>query len=266
MPNPCCRERRKRTMRTWRWPRPTTSSEPFRRHALFAWFGGIQATRSSHGATGKKPSTETVLAAVRADFAGARSAQGKTGRGGAKAPAANSAKTTRKARSLQPRVCQGDGPDHSLHNASSARFLPVGAQRLFKKQRQAILFWNRIAIPQLEAEAGICFKRLVEGPRNFSSTGGGTGLGGPTPCSELAARMFLIGRREEPLRVTCDEIHRAGGEAAFTTCDVRDTEPVEAAAAKARRQFGEINASVNNAAGNSLPGRKSSTPNAFNAG
>src|SRR6266478_9523337 len=83
-------------------------------------------------------------------------------------------------------------------------------------------------------------------------TGGGSGLGRSMALrfAELGARMFLVGRREEPLRQTCDEIHRAGGAAACAACDVRDHEAVEAAAAKAEEQFGEINALVNNAAGN----------------
>src|SRR5207302_3794155 len=83
--------------------------------------------------------------------------------------------------------------------------------------------------------------------------------------AELGARMFLVGRREEPLRETCDEIHRAGGAAAYTACDVRDYGTVEAAAAKAEEQFGEINALVNNAAGNFMARTEKLTPNAFNA-
>src|SRR5258708_8568553 len=79
--------------------------------------------------------------------------------------------------------------------------------------------------------------------------------------AELGARMFLVGRREEPLRQTCDEIHRAGGAAAYAACDVRDHEAVEAAAAKAEEQFGEINALVNNAAGNFMARTHKPTPN-----
>src|SRR3982074_214718 len=81
----------------------------------------------------------------------------------------------------------------------------------------------------------------------------------------LGARMFLVGRREEPLRETCEEIHRAGGAAAFTTCDVREYGAVETAAAKAEEQFGEINALVNNAAGNFMARTEKLTANAFNA-
>src|ERR1700746_756195 len=81
----------------------------------------------------------------------------------------------------------------------------------------------------------------------------------------LGARIFLVGRRKDPLRETCEEIHRTGGSAAYTTCDVRDYGAVEAAAAKAEEQFGEINTLVNNAAGNFMARTEKLTPNAFNA-
>jgi len=77
--------------------------------------------------------------------------------------------------------------------------------------------------------------------------------------------MFLVGRREDPLRETCDEILRAGGAAAYATCDVRDFSSVDAAASKAEEQFGEINTLVNNAAGNFIARTEKLTPNAFNA-
>src|SRR5260370_4856534 len=79
------------------------------------------------------------------------------------------------------------------------------------------------------------------------------------------ARIFLVGRREGPLRETCEEIQRTGGAAAYTTCDVRDYGAVEAAAAKAEEQFGEINTLVNNAAGNFVARTEKLTPNAFTA-
>ena len=98
-------------------------------------------------------------------------------------------------------------------------------------------------------------------------TGGGTGLGRSMALrfAGLGARMFLVGRREEPLRETCDEILRAGGAAAYATCDVRDFTSVEAAASKAEEQFGEITTLVNNAAGNFIARTEKLTPNAFNA-
>ena len=109
-------------------------------------------------------------------------------------------------------------------------------------------------------------ENLLKG-RAIFLTGGGTGLGRSMALrfAGLGARMFVVGRREEPLRATCDEIHRAGGSAAFASCDVRDYGSVEAAAAKAEEQFGEINVLVNNAAGNFMARTEKLTPNAFNA-
>lgn len=111
------------------------------------------------------------------------------------------------------------------------------------------------------------FQRDLLKNRAIFITGGGTGLGRSMALrfAELGARLFLVGRREEPLRETCEEILRLGGAAAFTTCDVRDYAAVEAAVAQAEQQFGEINALVNNAAGNFIARTETLSPNAFNA-
>jgi len=107
---------------------------------------------------------------------------------------------------------------------------------------------------------------LLKG-RAIFLTGGGTGLGRSMALrfAELGARVFLVGRREQPLRETCEEILRVGGAAAFTTCDVRDYAAVETAVAQAEQQFGEINALVNNAAGNFIARTEKLSPNAFNS-
>jgi NAD(P)-dependent dehydrogenase (short-subunit alcohol dehydrogenase family) len=111
------------------------------------------------------------------------------------------------------------------------------------------------------------FQRDLLKDRAIFITGGGTGLGRSMALrfAELGARMFLVGRREEPLRETCEEILRLGGAAAFTTCDIRDYAAVEAAVAQAEQQFGKINALVNNAAGNFIARTERLSPNAFNA-
>ena len=98
-------------------------------------------------------------------------------------------------------------------------------------------------------------------------TGGGTGLGRSMALrfAGLGARMFLVGRREAPLMETCDEIHRSGGAAAFTTCDVRDYASVEAAANAAEQQYGQIDTVVNNAAGNFIARTEKLSVNAFNS-
>ena len=98
-------------------------------------------------------------------------------------------------------------------------------------------------------------------------TGGGSGLGRSMALrfAELGARIFIAGRREQPLMEVCDEIHRAGGAAAFARCDVRDPTAVEAAAAAADQQYGRIDTLVNNAAGNFMARTETLSPNAFNA-
>ncbi|HET6931105.1 MAG TPA: SDR family oxidoreductase [Candidatus Acidoferrum sp.] len=98
-------------------------------------------------------------------------------------------------------------------------------------------------------------------------TGGGSGLGRSMAIhfAKLGARLFVVGRREEPLKSTCDDIHREGGAAAYATCDVRDYDAVEAAFSAAEAQFGEVDTLVNNAAGNFMARTEKLSPNAFNA-
>lgn len=98
-------------------------------------------------------------------------------------------------------------------------------------------------------------------------TGGGTGLGRSMALhfALLGARLFLVGRREAPLREVCDEIRRGGGTAAYASCDVRDHAAVEAAAQRAYEAFGRIDTLVNNAAGNFMARTEKLSANAFNA-
>lgn len=103
--------------------------------------------------------------------------------------------------------------------------------------------------------------------RTIFLTGGGTGLGRSMALhfAMLGARIFLVGRREQPLAEVCDEIRRGGGSAAFASCDVRDYGAVETAANLACEKFGAIDTVVNNAAGNFMARTEKLTPNAFNA-
>jgi len=98
-------------------------------------------------------------------------------------------------------------------------------------------------------------------------SGGGSGLGKSMALrfASLGARIFVVGRREQPLAETCDAIRQAGGTAGFATCDVRDYAAVEAAASKAYEQFGRVDTVVNNAAGNFIARTEKLSPNAFNA-
>src|SRR5260370_15791596 len=79
----------------------------------------------------------------------------------------------------------------------------------------------------------------------------------------LGTKMFIIGRREDPLKETCEAIRSTGGTAAYTACDVRDFAAVEAAADKAAAEFGRIDTVINNAAGNFMARTEKLSPNAF---
>jgi NAD(P)-dependent dehydrogenase (short-subunit alcohol dehydrogenase family) len=103
--------------------------------------------------------------------------------------------------------------------------------------------------------------------RCFFLTGGGSGLGRSMSLhfARLGASMFIVGRREDPLRDVCEEIKHAGGSAAYATCDVRDYRAVEAAVDQAYQKFGRMDSLINNAAGNFMARTEKLTPGGFNA-
>ncbi|MFZ0213678.1 MAG: SDR family oxidoreductase [Candidatus Acidiferrales bacterium] len=107
---------------------------------------------------------------------------------------------------------------------------------------------------------------LLKG-RTILITGGGTGLGRSMALrfAELGANLFLLGRREEPLASTCEEIRVKKARAAYVTCDVRDFAAVESAIAAAEKEFQRVDTLVNNAAGNFIARTEKLSPNAFNA-
>jgi NAD(P)-dependent dehydrogenase (short-subunit alcohol dehydrogenase family) len=111
------------------------------------------------------------------------------------------------------------------------------------------------------------FDKNMFAGRAIFLTGGGTGLGRSMALhfAALGARMFIAGRRHEPLEQVCAEIHKSGGQAGYAVCDVRDHVSVEAASEKAEAQFGAIDSLVNNAAGNFIARTESLSPNAFHA-
>ncbi len=103
--------------------------------------------------------------------------------------------------------------------------------------------------------------------RTILITGGGTGLGRSMALrfAELGANLFLVARREEPLRQTAEEIAAKGGAAGFATCDVHDFAAVELAMEAAVKQFGHVDTLVNSAAGNFIARTERLSPNAFAA-
>lgn len=103
--------------------------------------------------------------------------------------------------------------------------------------------------------------------RSILITGGGTGLGRAMALrfAELGASLFLLGRREQPLRTTCNEIREKGARAGYACCDVREFAAVEKAIAAAEGQLGRVDTLINNAAGNFIARTEKLSPNAFNA-
>ena len=110
------------------------------------------------------------------------------------------------------------------------------------------------------------FEKNLLKDRAIFLTGGGTGLGRSMALhfASLGAKIFVIGRREDPLKQTCEKIRGAGGLAAYATCDVRDFAAIEGAADKADAEFGRIDTVINNAAGNFMARTEKLSPNAFN--
>jgi NAD(P)-dependent dehydrogenase (short-subunit alcohol dehydrogenase family) len=107
---------------------------------------------------------------------------------------------------------------------------------------------------------------LLKG-RTILITGGGTGLGRSMALrfAELGANLFLVARREEPLKETVEAIHAKGAAAAYASADIRDFAAVEQVVAGADKEFGRVDTLVNNAAGNFIARTEKLSPNAFNA-
>src|SRR5271154_1781550 len=103
--------------------------------------------------------------------------------------------------------------------------------------------------------------------RTILLTGGGTGLGRSMAMrfAELGANIFLVARREEPLKETVEAIRAKGAKAGYALADVRDFEAVEKAVGAAEIQFGAVDTLVNNAAGNFIARTEKLTPTAFTA-
>jgi NAD(P)-dependent dehydrogenase (short-subunit alcohol dehydrogenase family) len=107
---------------------------------------------------------------------------------------------------------------------------------------------------------------LLKG-RTILITGGGTGLGRSMALrfAELGANLFLVARREEPLKETAEAIRAKGAAAAYASADIRDFAAVEQVVAAADKEFGRVDTLVNNAAGNFIARTEKLSPNAFNA-
>ncbi len=92
---------------------------------------------------------------------------------------------------------------------------------------------------------------LLRGKTAFI-TGGGSGIGQRIAerFAEHAAKVMLLGRKQEKLDAAAASIRSRGGEASTCSADVRDYAAMETALAKTHDQFGAIDIVVCGAAGN----------------
>ena len=84
-------------------------------------------------------------------------------------------------------------------------------------------------------------------------TGGGTGLGRSMAEAflRLGAKVCIASRRMEVLQATADELQKATGGAVLpVACDVRDWRAVDHLLEQVLKEFGQMDALVNDAAGN----------------
>src|ERR1700740_1926958 len=103
--------------------------------------------------------------------------------------------------------------------------------------------------------------------RTILITGGGTGLGRSMALrfGELGANIFLVARREEPLKEPAEAIRAKAARQSYFPADIRDFSAVEKAVDAAEKEFGHVDTLVNNAAGNFIARTEKLSPNAFNA-
>jgi NAD(P)-dependent dehydrogenase (short-subunit alcohol dehydrogenase family) len=98
---------------------------------------------------------------------------------------------------------------------------------------------------------------MTEWPRNAFGlaervcvvTGGSSGIGRGVAVAfaQEGAKVAILDRNEAGARETLDLVTKAGAEGIALACDVSDPQSVEAAHAKVRERFGDVQVLVNNA-------------------
>lgn len=98
-------------------------------------------------------------------------------------------------------------------------------------------------------------------------SGGGTGIGRAIAreLASLGATVVICSRAAEHLEPTRAEIEMAGGRAIALTCNIRDTDAVEAFWDSAIERAGPVDALVNNAGGQFLSPAESISPKGWHA-
>ena len=116
-----------------------------------------------------------------------------------------------------------------------------------------------------DAEKGMLRDDAFKG-KTIIITGGGTGLGRAmgTYFLKLGATLVITSRKLEVLQKTATEMEtETGGKVLALACDVRHYEEVEKVLQEAVAKFGQVNAVVNNAAGNFISPTERLSANAF---
>ena len=103
--------------------------------------------------------------------------------------------------------------------------------------------------------------------KNILITGGATGLGRSMAFKfgSLGASIGIMSRNEKRLSGTVEELRKAGIKATYHVADVRNPEEIHNAADAIENEMGEINALVNNAAGNFISPLEYLSPNAVDS-
>lgn len=109
-------------------------------------------------------------------------------------------------------------------------------------------------------------KDILEG-KNVIITGGGTGLGRSMALrfSRLGASIAILGRREEPLQKTVNDVRETGADAYYSVCDVRKPDMIKDSFDFFHDRLGGVNVLVNNAAGNFISPTEKLSTNAVDA-
>lgn len=98
-------------------------------------------------------------------------------------------------------------------------------------------------------------------------TGGGTGIGRAMSekFGSLGAKVAIIGRREEVLKETSEDLKKNGIETLYHRCDIRNPDEISKAVDYFTEKFGGIDILVNNAAGNFVSPTHKLSPHAFDS-
>lgn len=90
-------------------------------------------------------------------------------------------------------------------------------------------------------------KELNEKVAIVTGAGQGIGKGIALSLAKRGTKVVCVGRRIEPITETANEIKKLGGEAIAISCDVAEREEVKNVIEKAVKEYGTVDAIVNNA-------------------